>query len=106
MFGRNAEDWRSRDRAYRVRAFSRTVPVTQRHAVDRHHLKADLRFSAAWTGLPEAHRSLVEVLVEAAASSACGHIMLELPRNHLHIKHVRAFSTQDRDEYSGRAASC
>src|SRR6266849_9782738 len=25
------------------RAFSRTVPVTQRHTGDRHHLKADLR---------------------------------------------------------------
>ena len=65
-------------------AFSRTVSVTQRHAVDRHHLEADLRFSAAWTGLPDAHRSLVEVLVEAVASSACGHIMLELARDMRH----------------------
>ena len=64
------------------------MSVTQRHAVDRHHLEADLRFSAAWTGLPDAHRSLVEVLVEAVASSACGHIMLELARD---MRHDRTF---------------
>jgi hypothetical protein len=29
----------------RVAALSRTVPVTQRHAGDRHHLKADLQSS-------------------------------------------------------------
>ncbi len=34
-------------RTYR-RAFSRTVPVTQRHTVDRHHLEADLRSSTGW----------------------------------------------------------
>ena len=34
------------------RASSRTAPVTQRHAVGRHRLEADLRFGAAWTGLP------------------------------------------------------
>jgi hypothetical protein len=61
------------------------VPVTQRHAVDRHHLEADLRFSAAWTGLLEVHRSLVEVLVEAAAFSDDGHIMLELARSAGHV---------------------
>lgn len=71
------------------RGFSWTVPVTQRHVVDRHHLEANLRFSAAWTGLPEAHRSLVEVLVEAAASSACGHIMLELARDMRHLSAIR-----------------
>jgi len=54
-----------------------------------HHLEADLRFSAAWTGLPEAHRSLVEVLVEAAASGACGHIMLELARDMRHLSAIR-----------------
>jgi hypothetical protein len=77
--GRNTEDWGlSRPHTAGLCVFSRTVPVTQRHAVDRRHLEADLRFSAAWTSLPEAHGSLVEVLVEAAAFSACGHIMLEL----------------------------
>jgi hypothetical protein len=54
------------------RAFSRIAPVTQRHIVDRCHLKADLRFSATWTGLLEAHLSLVEVLVEAAFSGDTG----------------------------------
>jgi hypothetical protein len=68
------------------------VPVTQRHVVDRHHLEANLRFSAAWTGLPEAHRSLVEVLVEAAASSACGHIMLELARD---MRQMRKFTSSE-----------
>jgi len=81
------------------RGFSRTVPVTQRHAVDRHHLEADLRFSAAWTGLPEAHRSLVEVLVEAASSSACGHIRLELARD----MQMRAFTpSAAMHRYTGR----
>jgi hypothetical protein len=46
--------------------------VTQRHVVDRYHLEADLRFNAAWTGLLEAHGSLVEILVEAATSSGAG----------------------------------
>lgn len=30
------------------RAFSQTAPVAQRHAVDRHHLKANLRSSTGW----------------------------------------------------------
>ena len=56
------------------------MPVTQRHTVDRHHLEADLRFSADWTGLLEANGSLVEVPVDAASSDG-EHIMLELARD-------------------------
>jgi hypothetical protein len=70
-------------------ALSRTVPVTQRHTIDRHHLEANLRCSAAWTGLLEARGSLVEVLVEAASRGGTGCIMLELPHDHLHIKQMR-----------------
>jgi len=42
------------------------VSVTRRDTVDRHHL------STGWTGLLEAHGSLVEVLVEAASSGETG----------------------------------
>lgn len=54
-----------------LRAFCRTMPVTQRHTVDRHHLKADLRYRTGWTGL-ETYGSLVEYLVEAASSGGTG----------------------------------
>jgi hypothetical protein len=54
------------------RAFLRTVPVTQRHIADRHHLQADLQFSVAWTALLEAHGLLVEVLAEAASGGGTG----------------------------------
>jgi hypothetical protein len=65
----------------RVGAFSREAPVTQRHTIDRHHLEANPRCSAAWTGLLEARGSLVEVLVEAASRGSTGYIMLELARD-------------------------
>lgn len=60
-------------------AFPRRVPVTQRHIADQHHLEANLRSSAAWTGLLEAHGSLVEVLVETASGGGTGTIV-EQPR--------------------------
>jgi len=62
------------------RAFSREMPITQRHTISRHHLEANPRCSAAWTGLLEARGSLVEVLVEAASRGGTGYIMLELAR--------------------------
>ena len=52
-------------------AFFPTAPVTQRHTVDWHHLKADLRSSTGWTGL-EAYGPLVEVHIEAASSGGTG----------------------------------
>jgi hypothetical protein len=48
------------------------MPVTQRHTISWHHLEADLRFRAAWSGLLEIHGSLVEVLVEVASSGGTG----------------------------------
>src|SRR5262245_58749002 len=44
------------------RAFSWTVPVTQRHTADQHHLKANFRPRTGWTGLLAAQGSLAEVL--------------------------------------------
>ncbi len=40
-----------------MRAFSRTVPVTQRHTVDRHHLEADGMGSYKATLRPGTERS-------------------------------------------------
>jgi hypothetical protein len=61
-------------------AFSWSVLVTRRHTVDRHHLEASLRPSTGWTGLLQAHRSLVEVLARAAPKRRHGHIMLAVAR--------------------------
>jgi hypothetical protein len=46
-------------------------PISVRHSashVDRHHLEANLPFSAAWISPLEAHGPLVEVLVEALSN--------------------------------------
>src|SRR5213593_2853518 len=73
------------------RAFSRIVPVTQRHAIDRHHLETNSRFSVAWAGPLETHESLAEVLVEAASSGGAG---TSCRRWRAVCGHERAFSAE------------
>src|SRR6266566_635605 len=55
------------------RALSADLSITQRHRVGRHRVEADLRFSAAWTGLRKGHGSMVEVLLEAASDCGTAH---------------------------------
>ena len=73
------------------RAFSWTVPVTQRHAVDRHHLEADLRSS-----IPQQMADAVRVL-QQRGSQKPGHGRNDLLRQPRKL----TLRTSPADRFSG-----
>jgi len=83
QFRRDADQQEARPIGHRSarRAFSRAVPGTRRHTVDRHHLKANLRPSTGWTGMLAPVGRAGRGSCRGSIQRRRGHIMVALTRD-------------------------